>query len=1769
MARFDVRTTDGWSGIDEALRGASRGDTVFIAAGLYEGATTLGVPSGVTLEGEPGTLLAFQGDEVAISIRNATDVSLRGIAIEGYRQFAPDIDDADPDLLALFGLVHAANSSRVRIRAVAVKAFARRRSCISASTSEAIDISSCTLSGARRGVSFNGTSGEIVGTTASHCFYGIALVPDDQKRKSTAVIRGNECHDNKFAGIGLFSSESTDVSDNTCRRSDVYGVVLARGDKTVDEPSRARLVGNRCSENGSAGIALFSSESERVSDNICCNNGHSGILLKRADYSRAAASGARLIGNTCNHNAQAGIVLFSSESEELSGNTCCSNLLSGIILQRDPTNPEATSRARIAGNICRENKKAGITLLSAESDELTGNTCSSNGTKGISLARDSLSEGSPSRARLTANVCDANGSCGIELTSSESDDLSGNRCSNNGASGILLQRALTVLNEPSRACVTGNSCVGNKASGIRLISCESSNLSDNNCSDNLQNGIELQRDSACPDAPSRARITGNACHKNQQSGISLYSSDSDEISGNTCFANLRSGIALQRDSDSSKDPSRARVQDNLCHHNQQSGIILYSSESDEISGNTCSANLYSGIVLQRAVGPDAPSRAAITGNVSCLNGQGGIVLSSSESESIGGNACWGNKGPGIALQRNLETPHASARARIVGNTCHENEDSGISLNSSDSDDLSSNACWSNGGSGIRLGRDEAISDAPSRARITGNICHQNKVSGISLRSSMSVDLSANICWGNGGPGIGLSRDSVSPGAPSRARITANFSMEHANVGILLDSSESNELSGNMCWDNRYSGIQVSSNAKYPDDPPRAYVIGNLLQENLRGIVVSGGTGTYSRNRLWANTHESSFDFPSDLVDCVAENNRLDPSLNLPAAGDDELQRRLRTALEPDAPRNVTHRLASFLAHGASGGFEALFEAMRPEPSNAPAQNPDTSNPVWSATWSENKRRVEPTLIEGGAATIGLTFAQLSMSVSQGDASQVRWTALVAPAESAVQDLSKLLEKFSATHNGMRKRNDPARIAPIVQIDRSKGEELSKDASESVYENFLEEEALAGANKWAERFGCLARSWLAWASFMVIGFGVWAPGANEFLKAWPDESLEFVTRVFQVAIFLALTLSILTATINLTLPSVLQIRLPGWALLVDRMVKSGFLSRKDPAKLLSDDWIARRRRGASVAWVHRRFFRKGDIAPLIIRHVTRWSDEELLRLKELARRLKPSQGLFVVIQLDDRAYLRPSVLDIDDVRRPWGTRIDLNFLDDRDQVSVMQAGNEDGSAVRDLLGGRDEKVSARIVAAIRHRDWTCLELLAGLPLGSAPAGRFSIRRSMARLAEHDVRLREDMQVYASFFVPDGVTPPSPNHETLNALFEAGEQAVALGHAGSGDVVRLWGKVGYRRKVAQIIRQLFPPSDGASADTYIAASVASGIWRILGDVCESIERYADANDPDIREYLASVAIRGLEAIAFLGAELHELCKTSNTLNLGALEPRWERLDASLSKSTSASFGTAIALRYVVALSACNRTPVSGVWSSQQLLQAINAGDQSILDSGLLSPGIALAADFSFTLNRLKNLNHSTAQDTIDRMVRQKWAGLPPELIKGLRERASIISEQTLPSLLARASSLAELERVARLHARQPLLVIHAIALIAGQIAWPWPQRVLGGDEEKPTEALFKIADMLRLTLSSPAFVPEDSYISSGSVPDFATSIFSPSLYAIRLMRLGTHDAKGVAELMSRQAPHILLTQWLEIDPVQPPIDRVIDLELDRVLALAEVY
>ena len=52
-------------------------------------------------------------------------------------------------------------------------------------------------------------------------------------------------------------------------------------------------------------------------------------------------------------------------------------------------------------------------------------------------------------------------------------------------------------------------------------------------------------------------------------------------------------------------------------------------------------------------------------------------------------------------------------------------------------------------------------------------------------------------------------------------------------------------------------------------------------------------------------------------------------------------------------------------------------------------------------------------------------------------------------------------------------------------------------------------------------------------------------------------------------------------------------------------------------------------------------------------------------------------------------------------------------------------------------------------------------------------------------------------------------------------------------------------------------------------------------------------------------------------------------------------------------------------------CKRTPVSGVWSSEQLLQAIDAGDQSILDSGVLSPASALSADLTLTLNRLKKI------------------------------------------------------------------------------------------------------------------------------------------------------------------------------------------------------
>ncbi|WP_212710206.1 right-handed parallel beta-helix repeat-containing protein [Rhodobacter sp. JA431] len=220
---------------------------------------------------------------------------------------------------------------------------------------------------------------------------------------------------------------------------------------------------------------------------------------------------------------------------------------------------------------------SGITLFGT--DEATVASCTvANCANGIVLAvmQDG---GRSSRAVLKGNRCHDNTQAGIVLLSSESEAVRDNECWGNGLSGIILQRDSEAPDQPSRAVVERNRCHDNTQAGINLLSSESEAVRDNECWGNGNSGIILTRDDEAPDQPSRAVVERNRCHDNTETGIGLFSSESEAVRDNECWGNGASGILLQRDPNAPDQPSRAVVERNHCFRNRVSFAVEICSEA--------------------------------------------------------------------------------------------------------------------------------------------------------------------------------------------------------------------------------------------------------------------------------------------------------------------------------------------------------------------------------------------------------------------------------------------------------------------------------------------------------------------------------------------------------------------------------------------------------------------------------------------------------------------------------------------------------------------------------------------------------------------------------------------------------------------------------------------------------------------------------------------------------------------------------------------------------------------------------------------------------------------------------------------------------------------------------------------------------------------------------------------------------------------------------------------------------------------------------------
>ncbi len=174
---------------------------------------------------------------------------------------------------------------------------------------------------------------------------------------STAMIDGNTCFENRFAGIG-HDNASPVVTRNECYRNIRAGIGVSEGACPV-------VRNNRCYQNRKAGIGVRTGATTRpvIEDNDCYENEMAGI----GSEEEAAPI---LRGNRCYRNKLAGIGCRDHSSTTIVENHCYENAAAGIGVD--------SSVAVLLRNRVEKNEAAGIGISGESKATLIENTCLEN-----------------------------------------------------------------------------------------------------------------------------------------------------------------------------------------------------------------------------------------------------------------------------------------------------------------------------------------------------------------------------------------------------------------------------------------------------------------------------------------------------------------------------------------------------------------------------------------------------------------------------------------------------------------------------------------------------------------------------------------------------------------------------------------------------------------------------------------------------------------------------------------------------------------------------------------------------------------------------------------------------------------------------------------------------------------------------------------------------------------------------------------------------------------------------------------------------------------------------------------------------------------------------------------------------------------------------------------------------------------------------------------------------------------------------------------------
>jgi parallel beta-helix repeat protein len=310
----------------------------------------------------------------------------------------------------------------------------------------------------------------------------------------------------------------------------------------------------------------------------------------------------------------------------------------------------------------------------------------------------------------------------------------------------------------------------------------------------------------------------NTTIKAFDNGIMLVSSSSVSIAGNTITNNKLDGIVLSSSSDNS-------IVGNNITGSSFDGVYLSSSSDNSIVGNNITGNSIYGVYLYSS------SNNSIAGNNIANNGDGVYLYSSSLNNTITGNTIT-NNGDGLLLD-------SSSNNSVAENSITANRDDGVDLSSSSNTSIVGNTITSNGFDGVYL-------SYSSNTTIAGNTMTTSNWYGIDLEYSTNISIAGNTITINNYYGVYLHYSS------NNSIVADNITISFG--GVYLSSSSDNSIAGNNIANNGNDGgllLDSSSN--------NSIYHNNFLNNTVQAIIVTTASNT------WDNGYPSGGNYWSDYT----------------------------------------------------------------------------------------------------------------------------------------------------------------------------------------------------------------------------------------------------------------------------------------------------------------------------------------------------------------------------------------------------------------------------------------------------------------------------------------------------------------------------------------------------------------------------------------------------------------------------------------------------------------------------------------------------------------------------------------------------------------------------------------------------------------------------------------------------------------------------------------------------------------------------------------